>query len=337
MKVFCPVCNNVNLIPDDEASSLFSFLCEKCSQLLSVKVVVQALQVVKTGGASKKEKPGTNRVSDYIRSHMGTLNLPVLPILARKVKQASENPRCSISDIVTLVKTDQIIASKILELANSAAYGGLVEITDLKRAIIKLGLSTTEMLVQALENKRIYRSDNKKVGTLLKDLWLHALGVGLTAQTIAKDLKLEDNSAIFTAGLLHDFGYILFVQALLQAKGFKVDLSAMNTEEFMEVAFEDHTKIGALYLKNKGLPQSLVTIVAHHEEIPPSEVDNKPLHVVALANQLCKKVGLGPVHEPDTRLELSESAQVLGFNELKLADLEVTCEDRVKVVAAAME
>ena len=142
MKVFCPMCNNHNLISDDEINtSIFSIMCEKCSQLLSVKIVVEALQVVKTDANRKDESGGKNRVSDYIRANMDNLNLPVLPILASKIKEAKQNPRCSIGDIVDLVKTDQIIASKILELANSAAYGGLVEITDLKRAIVtQLGL-----------------------------------------------------------------------------------------------------------------------------------------------------------------------------------------------------
>jgi len=338
VKIFCPMCNNHNLIPDEELSSnLFSILCEKCSQLLSVKIVVEALQVVKSE-AAQQAGASKNRVSDYIRAHMDELNLPVLPILAGKIRQAKQTPNFSIANIVDLVKTDQIIASKILELANSAAYGGLVEITDLKRAIIKLGLSTTEMLVQALENRRIYSSDNIYVQSLLKELWLHSLGVALSAQTIAKLLKMESEaeSEVFTAGLLHDFGYLLFVQALLQAKDFKVDLEAMNITEFMEVAFEDHGKLGAQYLRERNLPKSLVTIVAFHEDIPPEEAENRQLHVVALANQLCKKVGLGPVHEPDLRLELTESAQTLDLNELKLADLEVKCEDLVKTVAAVL-
>ena len=338
MNINCPVCNNQNHIEDDDvAANLFSFLCEKCEQLLSVKITVEALNLVKTEAGREEKGAPKNRVSDYIRDNINDINLPVLPVLATKIKQAQNNPNYAIADIVHLVKTDQIIASRILALANSAAYGGLVEITDLKRAIIKLGLATTEMLVHALENRRIYTSDNRYVQKLLKELWLHALGVALTSQTIANELKMEDVSTIFSAGLMHDFGYILFIQALLQATEFKVDLAAMNTEEFMEVAFPDHTKLGALYLAEKGLPKKLTVIVACHEDIPAEEAENRPLHVVALANQLCKKVGLGPVHDPEIRLELMESAQILGLNELRLADLEVKCEDLVKKVAAHLE
>lgn len=331
------MCQHENCLSDDDVTSnLFSILCEKCAQLLSVKIVVEALQVVSTDTNKETAAASKNRVTDYIRFHINELNLPVLPILASKIREAKQTPNFSIADIVELVKTDQIIASKILELANSAAYGGLVEITDLKRAIIKLGLNTTEMLVHALENRRIYSTENKYVETLLKELWLHALGVALTSQTIAKELKMDNESELFSAGLLHDFGYILFIQALIQATDFKVDLSQMTTPEFMEVAFEDHATVGALYLGEKGLPKALTTIVACHEDIPPEEAENRGLHVVALANQLCKKVGLGPVHDPEIRLELTESAQTLGFGELKLADLEVKCEDLVHKVAAAL-
>ncbi len=338
MKVRCPVCKNNNLLSDDEISGfLFSLHCEKCEQLLSVKISVQALNVVKTASAKTVETDNKNRVSTWIKNHMDQLNLPVLPVLATKIREARKNENCSIDDVVALVQTDQIIASRILALANSAMYGGLVEITDMMRAINRLGLNVTETLVQALENKRIYSTENHHVKKILEDLWMHALGTALTSQTIAQDLKMDNVAEIFTSGLLHDFGYVLFVQALIQAKDFKVDLSSMNVKEFMEVAFEDHAKLGAYYLKEKGLPKALTTIIACHEDIPEEEAGNNSLHVVALANQLCKKVGLGPTHDPDIRLELTESAQILGFNELKLADLEVKCEDMVKQVAACLE
>ena len=301
-----------------------------------MKVTVQALNIVKSSAAKQEERDGKNRVTSWLRSNMDSLKLPVLPVLATKIREARQNHNFSIDDIVELVRTDQIIASRILALANSALYGGLVEITDLKRAIIKLGLTVTETLVQALENKRIYSSDNRYVRKLLEELWLHALGVALTSQTIARELEMENEAEVFTAGLLHDFGYVLFVQALIQADSFKVDLSEISNNSFMEVAFEDHAKLGAEYLSDKGLPKSLTTIIACHEDIPEEEAGNNSLHVVSLANQLCKKVGLGPVHDPEIRLELTESAQILGFNELKLADLEVKCEDLVKQVAALL-
>ncbi len=331
MKITCPVCQYDNLIADEDISaSSFSFLCEKCSQLLSVKVLVEAMSLVKS--AAKEEEPVAkpkNRVADYIKTHMDKIHLPVLPVLASKMHEARKHTNVSINDIAEMVKTDQIIASKILELANSALYGGLVEITDLKRAIIKLGLNTTEMLVQALENKRIYSTEDRHVKPILEKLWLHALGVATTAQEIAKEREMPEASEIFTAGLLHDFGYVLFLQALIQAEGFKVDLAALTIEEFMEVAYEDHARLGAHFLSHRGLPKQLTNIVACHEETPEEEVGNLSLHVVTLANLLCKKVGIALVPEPDLRLELAESAQVLGFSELKLADLEVRCEDLI--------
>lgn len=331
MKITCPVCHHVNNIADDEvAGSGFSFLCEKCGQLLSVKIVVEALTLVKSGaGEEVGDKRPKNRVADYIEANMDEIQLPVLPILATKIKEAKRNANFSINDVAELLKTDQIIVSKILEMANSALYGGLVEITDVKRAVIKLGLNTTEMLVTALENRRIYSSENNHIRPFLEKLWLHALGVAVTAQEIAKENDLEDPSEVFTAGLLHDFGYILFLQAMVMSNDFKVDLSKLTHEEFAEVAFEEHGRIGARYLTHKGLPKKLTTIVACHEQIPEEEAGNRELHAVHLANMLCKKVGLGPVHEPELRLELLESAQVFNLSELKLADLEVKCEDLV--------
>lgn len=337
MRIVCPICKNQNGIPDDDVpGSVFSILCDGCNQLLNVKVTVEAVELLKTKEKAASACGSKNRVTDYLRKHMDKMNLPVLPVLATRIRQVKNDPNGTVNDIVEVVRSDQIIASKILELANSAMYGGLVEISDLKSAIVRLGLTVTETLVTALENKRIYSSQRKEMRPFLEKFWKHALGVAVTSQVIAKEADHPKEEEVFTAGLLHDFGYVLFLQALAEADQFAVDLTTFDVKEFLDVAFQDHATIGAEYLKSKGLPERLTTIVACHEEVPEAEAANRGLHIVCLANLLCKKVGIGPTHDPDIRLEITESAQELELSEVKLAELEVSCEDLVEEISAML-
>ncbi|MCB1051063.1 MAG: HDOD domain-containing protein [Acidobacteria bacterium] len=336
MLVRCPICRHQNGIEDgDVPEHQFSLKCDGCDQLLSVKVVIEAMNLLRAK-QEKTEAGPKNRVTDYLREHMNELQLPVLPILASKVRAVKNDPKGSLNEVVNLVKTDQIIASKILSLANSARFGGLVEISDLKMAITRLGLTVTEILVTALENKRIYSSDNHDLKPFLEEFWKHALGVALTSQILAQTAKVPGEEEIFTAGLLHDFGYILFLQGMTKMKTPKVDMKALTMKAFLEVARPDHAEIGCIYLEKSGLPARLLTIIKHHEEVPPEESENRPLHVVCLANLLCRKVGLAPEPDPEIRLEITESAHVLGLNEIQLAELEVQCEDYVHDVAGQL-
>lgn len=337
MRIHCPLCRHINQFEDDDVSaSAFSFQCDGCDHLLSVHIQVQAMNVLQTG-KKMREAEGGNKVAAYIYQNVESLKLPVLPVLAMRIRAIKADPNGTINDVVELVQQDQIMASKILELANSALYGGLVQITDLKMAMMRMGLGATETLVSALENKRLYESKNEDVKNLMEALWRHALGCAVTAQKIAEALGLKNVEEIFSAGLLHDFGYVLVIEALRQGKGFNIDFGSLTVEEFFEIAFEDHCKLGAWYLREKGLPEKLVTIVEHHEEIPPEESGNQALHVVCLANLLCKKVGLGPRKDPDIRLDLTESAQHLQLSDVQLADLEVACEDMVDQLQALLQ
>ncbi|CAM2067247.1 HDOD domain-containing protein [Sulfidibacter corallicola] len=338
MKIHCPVCRHTNLLNDDDISGfLFSFQCENCQNLLSVKIQVHALNVVKTGRQQTQPSDRKNQVAAFIYENKDKLNLPVLPVLATKIRRIRNNASGTLNDVVDLVRSDQIIATKILRLANSALYGGLVEITDLKMAIMRLGLTVTETLVTALENKRLYTSDHAVLLDFLEKMWRHSLGVAVTSQNIAEQVKYPQVEEVFTAGLLHDFGYILCLQALQQGEGFNVDFNRFTEEEFFNLCFEEHTKLGAWYLSEAGLPPKLTNVVAFHEEIPSEESDNSALHIVALANLLCKKVGIGAKHEPEIRLEVTESAQFLNLNEVQLANLEVHCEDLTQKLAEMLQ
>ena len=336
MIVCCPLCNFNNLLEDsEEMARVFSFQCEKCEHLLSVKTIVEVLNVLN----KKKEEKGNqpkNFVYEHIKDNISTIKLPVLPGMASRIKQLKAVGKSNVKSIAGIVRSDQIIASKILQIANSALYGGLVEITNLNLAISRLGMKTTETMITALENKRIYESEDQGIIPILQSLWKHALAVAVTAQKIGQQLNIEKVEEIFSAGLMHDFGYVLFLQALKKDGPFREKIKNLNMETLLEIAKEKHAEIGADYLKQAGLPGPLVNIVRHHEEVPKAETQNTHLHIVVLANLLCSKVGIAPRHDPDLRLELTESAQELGFNELELASLEVTCEDLVGKISALL-
>jgi len=332
MLIICPVCHFESKLEDSpEIMRAFSIQCEKCQHLLSVKVEVEVLNVIQRASSTKEGEP-RNFVYEYIKENLDSIKLPVLPGLANRIKQLKAVGKSNTKAVTNIVRTDQIIASKILQIANSALYGGLVEITNLDTAITRLGMSTTETLVTALENRRIYESQDPDIIPIMRKLWRHALGVAVTAQKIGQLVKTNQEEELFTAGLMHDFGYVLFLQALNKGGPFRDKIKKLDMDALLSVAKDTHAEIGAMYLRKSGLPAQLVAIVRYHEEIPPSEAQNLHLHTVVLANLLCAKVGIAPKHEPDLRLELTESAQELGFNEIDLASLEVTCEDLINTI-----
>ena len=77
------------------------------------------------------------------RLNSSNLELPVMPRVASKVFTLTNDPKSEVSDLSKLIHSDQSIASHVLRIANSAAYGGGEQIVSLQQAVTRLGMKLT--------------------------------------------------------------------------------------------------------------------------------------------------------------------------------------------------
>lgn len=70
-------------------------------------------------------------------------DLPTLPQTVHKVEEANADPEISLKEVAEIIALDPPIAGKMLQLANSAAYGFANEIDNVERATTLLGLEET--------------------------------------------------------------------------------------------------------------------------------------------------------------------------------------------------
>lgn len=70
-------------------------------------------------------------------------HLPTLPAILTQMQQAMADPQSSAEDVARIVSADPATASKLLQVANSAAYGFSRKIGDIKHAVTLLGLRET--------------------------------------------------------------------------------------------------------------------------------------------------------------------------------------------------
>ena len=125
----------------------------------------------------------------------------------------------------------------------------------------------------------------------LVKLWLHSIAVSTTAEALAKNRKLPENSDCFTPALLHDLGKLIlgeFVKKELPT----IESLIANGVPFViaekEVLGTDHAEIGALILTKWRFPENLINAVRWHHY--PEGAKNSNLHpeIVYLANLLCQ-------------------------------------------------
>ena len=65
--------------------------------------------------------------------------MPAFPVVAHEILSTLQDRECTIQDLENIVRKDQVIAGKLIQLSNSSFYRGLKDVEALPDAIVRLG------------------------------------------------------------------------------------------------------------------------------------------------------------------------------------------------------
>ena len=137
--------------------------------------------------------------------------MPAFPKSVQKVVQLTSDLNASAKDIVQVIESDPVMTIKILKVINSAFYGLPHKITSIQRAVVHIGLNTIKNLALSIAAMGMLSPTNKaKFDT--QEFLLHSLSTASICRILAEKLGVAkaESSDFFVAGLLHDFGKIVF-------------------------------------------------------------------------------------------------------------------------------
>ncbi|MBT0663915.1 HDOD domain-containing protein [Geobacter pelophilus] len=257
---------------------------------------------------------------------MAAGDLPTIPVVAMKVMQLLESENATADELAKIVASDPAVAARVLKISNSSFYGCQRQIQSLSMAIVILGFTTLKSLVVAASVKQVY----KPFGLTEQMLWEHSFGAGLAARIIASKTRLANEEEAFLAGLFHDIGKTIMnsldrdkFQLVMQKcynDGIPFDAAEKSIYPF------SHDEVGAYVIKKWNFPDALfTTIMQHHKlEFTPADDDYliKLTAVVNLADQFCRKLGIGTRDPEETLLPAqSKAAELANLSEVQIAEL----------------
>ena len=218
-------------------------------------------------------------------------SIPVLPTLAARVIELATDPDCSVVQIANVITKDQVLASRLLGLANSAYCAPLQPITTIPDAIMRVGTAgVRNMVFTVCFSSRMY--DPAIYGEAGRELIDHGIGTAYLARLVAERADENEDEA-FLVGLLHDIGKLL-IQKL--AYDYRRRTNTPIPAEQLDAAITDyHTEYGHITLRRWGLPASLDEPVrCHHDPKLATEAPRKAM-VAYVANRLSHRYGFGCV------------------------------------------
>ena len=273
------------------------------------------------------ENPALKTVVSGLRS------IPSLPTLYGELTAALRMEDTSLTRIERIISKDVGMATKVLQLANSAFIGVRGQVSSLLQALSLIGSETVRTLVLSVHVFSQF-DGNPEIAACLPALWDHSVAVAAIAQRIAcsESRKKAMAEESFTAGLLHEVGKVVLLAEMPREYRRIVDLAA--TDPAGTVALErehlgcTHAQVGAYLMSIWGLPAPLVHAVAfHHNPSESAEAGFCPVTAVHVADAIVSATDALPLNH-DIELDLQyldrlglreKEAAWRGFHEERLA------------------
>ncbi len=233
-------------------------------------------------------------------------NLPTLPVVIPKLLRLLDDKETRAEQVVDTVSHDPALASKILQVANSAYYGFPQKISSLERAIALLGFNMVKSLALSIGVIRALPERGKGHPFSHEDLWIHSLAVATLMRHIGRRFKAsrEEADSLFIIGLLHDVGKIVLDQFFPQ-EFLKVlervgrDSNVPFYEAELEAIGIEHGETGALLLTRWKFPDIIILPIRLHHRRPVEKEGGKlDWALLRISDSLAQRVGVGSGGNP---------------------------------------
>ena len=205
--------------------------------------------------------------AEPLRQMVGRIGkLPALPSTYGKLQSALSQPTVTAAIVGDIVNADAVIASKVLQITNSAFFRLRKPMARIKDAVTYLGFATIRNLVLSAEISSHWKAP-KGLGALdPEQLQTHAQYAAAACKSLAAGRVSPDDA--WLAGLLHDIGYWILLQECPDELALALDMSRIERLPLIEcerrTTGATHAQVGAYLLGLWGLPYSIVEAVALH-------------------------------------------------------------------------
>ena len=138
--------------------------------------------------------------------------------MARHVVDLALDPDVSATRITNVVSKDPVLATRVIQLANSAFSAPATEITSIGEAVVRMGTGPVRNVVTAACLSAL-SADPKIYGRHGRDHIDHSIGTAYLAWLLA-DRADESPDEAFLYGLLHDIGKLVILKLARDCRKF---------------------------------------------------------------------------------------------------------------------
>lgn len=226
-------------------------------------------------------------------SHIATL-----PEVTLKIIRIVEDPDSSAQDLNKVITNDPALGARILKVVNSAFYGLPGQIGSINRAIVLLGLNAVKNIAIAASLAKLFRGGQICPQFNARDLWQHSIAVATGTQLLSKEAGLGLPDEAFLAGLIHDMGIMVEMQArrakLVEMFEGLEESGKTFREAELEIVGATHEQFGMALCRHWKFPASFGFVTGfHHRPLELARANRTLTALVHVADVLTKQLQIG--------------------------------------------
>lgn len=268
-------------------------------------------------------------------------SLPSPPVVAMEIIRLTRDPDSSAADLGQILTQDPVLATRILQVANSPAYGLAREVSNIDRATALLGLKAVKMMALSFSLSADVGSDAGAMS--IETYWYHSLLNAVTARRWAELTQPGLAEEAFLAGLLSHLGRLVLARE--RAVDFARILAAKQTgwpthaDERSSFGFSS-ADVTAVVLDSWGLPPVIVEAISSmYRDYEPSDEVSGAAELAAVLNRVrVTERALSPDAGPEDVERLHEEVTAAGIgDDQEVDEFVVDLESRVRDIAEMLD
>ena len=134
-------------------------------------------------------------------------HLPSAPQVLPRLKKLLSDGNSSLYDVVALIRLDQGIAARVLQVGNSAYFSHGLRCYTVDEAVYRVGFDQVYELVLNAVSSQVLIRPLAVYGLAAEELWRMSVTCALAAEILAERMHLEQDIA-YTIGLFHGIGLV---------------------------------------------------------------------------------------------------------------------------------
>lgn len=201
-------------------------------------------------------------LQDIADEFSGEINFPTSFDLTIRLRDALENPDWTLEKIATIISMEPLISARLLGLANSVAYNASgPEITDIKTAVVRLGLKLVRSTALAIAVDQMLHAKSVSVFKEHADwLWNHSMRTASAAYVLSKHHSTYNPDEAMLAGMIHDIGAFYMLYRASQYEELRI---RPDTVKYLATRW--HEQIGFSLLETLGMPEEITRAIKEHD------------------------------------------------------------------------